>query len=149
MSYKQIIWDWNGTLMDDAWLCVEVMNHILAQRNIPPVSVEHYRAHFTFPVINYYNSLGFDTNEDTFEKISHIYIAEYDRRRFECALHLGSKETLAAIAQSGIEQVVLSAYLERTLHEVVAHYGIDHHFTKLIGNRDIFAHGKVQNFIVE
>ncbi|MDH5646585.1 MAG: hypothetical protein OEZ01_11285, partial [Candidatus Heimdallarchaeota archaeon] len=30
--YEHIIWDWNGTLLDDAWLCVEIMNSMLAKR---------------------------------------------------------------------------------------------------------------------
>jgi phosphoglycolate phosphatase len=34
MKYKHIIWDWNGTLIDDAWLCVDIMNKILEKRNL-------------------------------------------------------------------------------------------------------------------
>ena len=31
-NYRHVIWDWNGTLLDDAWLCVEVLNGLLARR---------------------------------------------------------------------------------------------------------------------
>ena len=30
--YKHAIWDWNGTLLNDTWLCVEVLNGLLAIR---------------------------------------------------------------------------------------------------------------------
>ena len=49
-SYKHIIWDWNGTLLNDAWLCVEVMNGMLEKRGLPKVSLDFYRSVFTYPV---------------------------------------------------------------------------------------------------
>ena len=41
-KYRHIIWDWNGTLLDDAWLCVEILNEILRRRNEQPVTHERY-----------------------------------------------------------------------------------------------------------
>ena len=29
MKYKNIIWDWNGTIVDDAYLFVDIMNKTL------------------------------------------------------------------------------------------------------------------------
>ncbi len=48
-NYKHIIWDWNGTLLDDAWLCVEIMNGMLAQRDLPAADPGTLRADFRFP----------------------------------------------------------------------------------------------------
>ena len=31
---KLILWDWNGTLLDDTWLCIEIANQMLAARGI-------------------------------------------------------------------------------------------------------------------
>ena len=45
-----MIWDWNGTLLDDAWLCREIMNGQLRKRGLPVLSVERYEAIFDFPV---------------------------------------------------------------------------------------------------
>ena len=42
-SYKHIIWDWNGTLLDDAWLFVDIMNKILYQRKMNKITVKIYR----------------------------------------------------------------------------------------------------------
>ena len=47
---KHVIWDWNGTLLDDAVLCVEVMNVVLARRKLPPLTAERYADRFRFPV---------------------------------------------------------------------------------------------------
>jgi len=40
MRYRHIIWDWNGTLLDDTWLCVEVLNQLLTDAHLHPVTVE-------------------------------------------------------------------------------------------------------------
>ena len=39
---KHIIWDWNGTLVNDAWLFVELMNEELGQRNLPHINIQKY-----------------------------------------------------------------------------------------------------------
>ena len=43
MRYKHIIWDWNGTLLDDRWLCVEGINQALVKRDLNPISENKYR----------------------------------------------------------------------------------------------------------
>ena len=42
-QYKHIIWDWNGTLLNDAWLFVEIMNSVLENSNMATISLEKYR----------------------------------------------------------------------------------------------------------
>ena len=37
-KYRHIIWDWNGTLLDDAWLSVEILNQLMAQRDMPGIT---------------------------------------------------------------------------------------------------------------
>ena len=44
---KYIIWDWNGTLIDDAWLFVELMNTELQDRDLPLINIQDYRQNFT------------------------------------------------------------------------------------------------------
>ena len=52
-QYKHIIWDWNGTLLDDAWLFVDIMNGVLENRNMDTITVEKYRKIFGFfPFLN-------------------------------------------------------------------------------------------------
>ena len=55
---KYIIWDWNGTLIDDAWLFVDLMNDELNSRNLPNITINDYQKYFTFPVKKYYEKLG-------------------------------------------------------------------------------------------
>ncbi|SVD25320.1 uncharacterized protein METZ01_LOCUS378174, partial [marine metagenome] len=67
-KYKHIIWDWNGTLLDDGWLFVDVMNSILRRRGMDTITLEKYREIFGFPVKDYYLKLGFDLEKEPFEE---------------------------------------------------------------------------------
>ena len=53
-----IFWDWNGTLIDDAFIFVEIMNVFLKQRDLDIINIKKYRDCFEFPIANYYKKLG-------------------------------------------------------------------------------------------
>lgn len=145
LPYRHVIWDWNGTLMDDAWLCVQIMNAMLERRSMRTVDLDTYRRHFGFPVKAYYDWLGFDPSADTFEAISHEYIDAYEARRLECSLHRDATALLDRFQTLGVSQVIVSAYRQNTLEEIVSHYRLEGYFEKLIGLDNIFAAGKVEN----
>ena len=79
MKYKHIVWDWNGTLLDDRWLCIEAINIVLSSRGMPLVSNKNYRDVFCFPVIEYYEKLGFDFTKEHFPIPGFL---EYYKSRF-------------------------------------------------------------------
>lgn len=144
MKFKHAIWDWNGTLLDDTWLCVEVLNGLLARRGRAPITEADYRAHFGFPVIHFYEYLGFDTDMDSFEHLSREFIGDYEARWFaECVLHPDAGDTLAALSAQGLTHSVLSAAKQEALDAGIAHYGLRRHFTGLVGTDNIRAEGKV------
>jgi phosphoglycolate phosphatase len=143
-SYKHVIWDWNGTLLDDTWLCVEVLNGLLGRRGRAPITEQDYRQNFGFPVIQFYNFLGFDTDTDSFDQVSREFIGDYEARWLkECHLHPDAQDVLSAIASSGATHSVLSAAKQEALETGIRHFGIDGHFVGLCGTDNIYAHGKV------
>ena len=55
MKYKTVIWDFNGTVLDDLDICIESVNTLLRARGIKELeSREEYRSVFGFPIIKYY-----------------------------------------------------------------------------------------------
>ena len=60
MNKKLIIWDWNGTLLNDVDACVDSMNNMLNKRARTNITQEYYKSIFTFPVQKYYEKLEFD-----------------------------------------------------------------------------------------
>ena len=91
LDYRHVVWDWNGTLLDDTWLCCAALNHLLAQDGHPTVDPVYYRQIFQFPVINVYQAIGFTPDEHSFNAMSVRFMHQYEIRKQECALHPGSQ----------------------------------------------------------
>jgi len=140
--YSHVLWDWNGTLLDDAWLCVEVMNRMLAERNLQTLTLQRYRDIFAFPVKDYYLKLGFDFEKEPFEKVGMDFMNLYNLRQRDCTLHSEARGILLKIAGKGIPQSVLSAREENELRTEIKESGIESFFDKIYGLDDHYAHGK-------
>jgi phosphoglycolate phosphatase len=142
--YRHIIWDWNGTLLDDLELTIDIMNGLLRPRKLPLLDRSRYHALFDFPVRKYYEKLGFDLVGETFEQLSVEFIEAYDRRRWEARLHAGAEDLLRDVLAAGVSQSILSAYRHSTLCEIVEHFGLTSRFVRLNGLDNIYAHSKVE-----
>jgi len=143
-KYKHIIWDWNGTLINDIWLVVEIMNKMLKKRNMPGIDSKKYREIFDFPVIDYYAKLGFNFSKESFEELTVEFISEYYTRFNECKLFNEVEEVLKKIRDMGIPQSILSASKEDVLIEKIKYYGISKYFNRIIGLENHYAESKVE-----
>lgn len=143
-EYKHIIWDWNGTLLNDVDLCVSIMSGILRRRDLPDFGTDHYRNIFTFPVIRYYENAGLDLTKDSFENLSIEFINEYEAGKLGCELYPEVENILSFISGKNISQSILSAYSQNTLEEIVDHFGIMKYFSKLNGLNNIYAESKIE-----
>ena len=89
-----IIWDWNGTLLDDTRMAVRTMNQMLKQRGLPALTVDHYKSVFTFPVKDYYQKIGFDFQAEPFEVPALEFIDLYNSQLKDCSLHFDTLKVL-------------------------------------------------------
>lgn len=144
MKYKYIIWDWNGTLLNDVEQCINIMNCLLEQRMLPCITKQQYLEIFDFPVINYYIKLGFDFSDEPFEKISEQYISRYKQDVLTASLNSGAIEILKYFKQHKIPQIILSASQINELERQVEYFGVREYFEELIGLDNIHAHGKIE-----
>jgi phosphoglycolate phosphatase len=140
--YSTIIWDWNGTLLNDAWLCVDVMNGMLRQRGLPPLTLERYRSIFDFPVKDYYMLLGFDFGKEPFEVVGMEFMILYNERQKECSLHDGVTDVLKCFRDKGFRQCILSAREQNELRMETVGLGVSGYFNRVYGLDDHYAHGK-------
>ncbi|NQU68141.1 MAG: HAD family hydrolase [Candidatus Marinimicrobia bacterium] len=145
MKYRHIIWDWNGTLFNDAWLCVEVMNGVLSRRNMVLLTPDRYMDIFDFPVVDYYRRLGFDFEKEPFQISGTEFIVEYNKRYREPTLHQGARSTLQAVKDAGVTQSILSAQEQSTLDELLDIHNMQPFLLKAIGLNDHYAHSKIEN----
>jgi len=146
-QYKHIIWDWNGTLLNDAWLFVDIMNEILDNRNMDTITVDQYRKIFGFPVENYYKKLGFNLEEESFQKSGLEFIRAYKKRRYEAELHLGVKSILSKLLSINIHHSILSAQHQILLDDLTKHYSIREYFIAINGLNNYYAHSKINKGI--
>lgn len=141
--YDAVVWDWNGTLLNDAQFCVEIINAMLTRRQLPGVTLAFYRAVIEFPVLFYYRKLGFDFDAEPFEMISNEFVSMYQAGWRRCALQQDTLATMAAIKAAGVGQSVLSASLSSHLFEQLRHFGVDALLDAVTGADNHHGHGKL------
>ena len=110
LKYTNVIWDWNGTLLDDVAWCVTRVNIMLEKRGLPTLdSVEMYHRVFGFPVKDYYKRIGFDFEKEPFEMLAEEFIELYHNNVNSVSLFPGAREILADFQLNNIRQIILSA----------------------------------------
>lgn len=144
-NYQHIIWDWNGTLVDDLALNVDIVNSMLTQRGMVPVTCKRYRELFTFPIQDCYAELGFDFIKEPFALLSAEFIRSYKLGWHQSRLYPNGREVLEYVRESGKTQSILSANHQDTLREYVATFDIVHLFEHLVGLNHIQATSKVED----
>lgn len=122
--FDTVLWDWNGTLLDDAALCCELLNTMLARHGYAPVgSMEAYRQVFCFPIETYYRRAGFDFSRHPFAALADEYMRLYTPRSLGCPLQPDACAVLDALRAQGMRQVMLSASKQENLQQQVEHFG--------------------------
>ena len=138
---RQVLWDWNGTLLDDLTYAIGVRNRTFPAFGLPRIgSVAEYHRQFTFPVRRYYERAG--VTDETFVAVAHAWMAEYVRGFGTVPLHGDAVETLARFAAAGVRQAVLSATRRDMLESQIARFPIRAYFTDVLGLSDIYARSK-------
>ena len=142
--FKHVIWDWNGTLLDDTTACVEAINVLLERRGMRRISAEEYADVFDFPVRDYYVKLGFDFTREKWDLLAGEYHAVYAVTSAKAPLRTGAIAVLDALQAAGITLSVLSASELTLLKRMMAERGILGYFRHVYGLSDLYAHSKVE-----
>ena len=143
-QYKHIIWDWNGTLLDDLQMSIDALNAILVSEQMEIVTdVEEYKRIFQFPVIRYYEAIGFDFDKTPFSELAKRYMAYYQPNSLSCKLQTGAIELLQALKKAGYRLTLLSASDLSFLHVQLSQYpALEGIFDEVLGLDHIHADSK-------
>lgn len=143
---KTILWDFNGTIINDVKLCLDIENEMLKNRQMDkyPVSLEEYLLHFTFPVIEYYRYMGYTFEKESFIEISQEFIRRYDEGFSTCSLCPNVEEVLKRAKEKGYKQYIVSASQQEKLDEQVRSLGIQSYFDGWVGISNILAGSKLE-----
>ncbi|WP_167614466.1 HAD family hydrolase [Maribellus sediminis] len=141
---KSVIWDWNGTLLNDLDHCIASINVLLEKRQLPLLSHNHYKEVFSFPVKDYYAAIGFDFSKEDFAIPAREFIDLYNDKVEHCSLHPAANAVLAHLQNKGNKQFVLSAMQEDMLEKTLKQQGIFDYFDAIAGLNHHYATSKIE-----
>ncbi|MDD7381748.1 MAG: HAD hydrolase-like protein [Bacillales bacterium] len=144
MKYDYLVLDFNGTIIDDVDLCLNILNHLLEERNYKKVSLEEYKHIFTFPIKKYYINAGFNLEKYSFTSISSEFISLYQKASLNCKLYEGINELIDKCNNNEVKVVLLSASQIDNLKEQTDHFGLSEKFEAILGTSTIEAASKVE-----
>ncbi|MEU5788088.1 HAD hydrolase-like protein [Micromonospora purpureochromogenes] len=128
-----LVWDWNGTLLNDLSLVVQATNVAFASAGGPSVTVDEHRVRFRRPIVDYYaEMLGRAVDGEAFGALDRIFHDAYRAGLTSCAL---ADDALAAIATWPGSQSLLSMWFHDELVPTVHTYGLTPHFARVDGLR--------------
>lgn len=149
-----LVLDFNGTIVDDIGLCVDILNKMLKMQGHPVVELETYKHIFTFPIINYYKAAGFKLKpegDEDFDYLANIFVHDY-KAGFESLSMFEDVIPFLEALKGKKKLVLLSASEQKMLESQLAHFGILKYFDAVIGIKDIYAASKLEEakgFFVE
>ena len=143
MRLQHIIWDWNGTLLDDTQAGVNAVNAMLAARRLPQVGLTTYRELFGFPVKNFYRAVGFRLEEENWDAMAREF---HDRFLDDTTIRLQADalRVLAGFRASGVGQSVLSASEQSILDGMLTDFGVAHFFDCVCGVDNLYGQSKLE-----
>lgn len=146
LKIKAILWDWNGTLLNDVLYSCKIVNAMLKKRNKKDISIKEYRQAFSFPIDDYYKKIGFDyrTLSEYYTIVDEFNISFMENVR-ECNLFDETKSVLEFCFENKIDQYILSGLNDHDLQQQVKMQGIEHFFKEIKGSNHSDATDKIEN----
>ena len=141
-NYKHIIWDWNGTIIDDAHLCLSIYNQMAIEYSMPQVQFNYYIENMNFPVISFYKDNGWDFDKIDFREVGKKFVDMYNAQLPKNPFHCDVLKTLQFLKTVGITSSILSAHQDALLKSDVEKLGISQYFCLVDGMSDIYGNSK-------
>ncbi len=108
--YNNVIWDFNGTIIDDVDIGINALNRLLAKYGFKTVdSKEHYRAIFGFPIKDYYARAGFDFDIVSYETLAPLWVEDYLAHEPEAPIISHVLDSISRLKDARIHQFLVSA----------------------------------------
>jgi phosphoglycolate phosphatase-like HAD superfamily hydrolase len=128
-----LVWDWNGTLLDDLTLVVAATNAALAAAGGPPTTADEHRREFRRPVSEYYAAvLGRPVDLAEFTRLDEVFHGVYGQGLTACSL---AADAVGALGSWTGTQSLLSMWFHTDLVPTVDRYGLTAYFARVDGLR--------------
>lgn len=141
---KHIIWDFNGTLLNDTQLSLDVDNNVFEKLGIPAITIDDYRNNMTMPVRDFYPTVGVDYSVHSYETIARLWLDEFNQKAVGVGLVSGALDAIRFFHGQGRSQSVLSASYEPSLRKQCEALGLTPYMTDISGLEDESASKKTE-----
>ncbi len=145
VDMKYVIYDFNGTILDDIDVCLKAENNTIEHYKLDrgPLTKDEYLRIFTFPVKDYYESVGFDWSVYSYEEVGQYWFGWYRKLRDEYKVHDGVIEVLEKNHEKGNKNILLSASSLVELKKQLEELHISAYFDEVLGIDNIYAGSKI------
>ena len=145
MKYSLIIWDFNGTIIDDLDLSLNSINTVLKRRGLTPIEDKSsYRKKFGFPIESYYEKLGMDFTKEPYKVPADEWVKLYNDGKDALGLTRGVDDVISYISSCNTPQWILSASEKSMLTEQLTKLNLIDKFSCILGCDDVYGRGKVE-----
>ena len=141
---KHIIWDFNGTLLNDTQLSLDLDNDVFEKLGIPSITMEDYKSNMTMPVRDFYPAVGVDYSKHSYEEIARLWLDEFNQKAVGVGLVSGALELIQKLHEQGRSQSVLSASYEPSVREQCKALGLTPYMKDISGLEDESASKKTE-----
>ncbi len=132
---RHVIWDWNGTLVDDLPTVVAAVNVSLAAIGEGPIDADDYRDWYTRPVRLFYDRLlQRPVTDDEWAAIDLTFHETYAARARFVPLTVDAEAAIARAGRAGATQSILSMWWHHDLVPEVERRGVDAEMVRIEGN---------------
>ncbi|MEU0667232.1 HAD family hydrolase [Streptomyces lavendulocolor] len=143
-----LVWDWNGTLLDDIDAVIGATNAAFEEIGLEPITLARYRELYRVPVPLFYEQLmGRLPTEAEWLVMDEAFHRHYWVRAEVCGLAAGAAELLAARQAAGLTQSLLSLAPHDLLVPIVRRHGIEERFVRVDGRTGSSTAGKAEHMV--
>lgn len=146
IKYTHIIWDWNGTLLNDIGASLASVNDMLEMRGMEPIDIVRYRECISVPIKGFYEKV-FDLENEDYSEVLRQYNEGYLFHLKDCGLTEGACEALDFFESQGAKQIIVSSSNNAQLCENVRKYGVWEKFDAVLGAADYMATSKIERAV--
>lgn len=131
---SHVVWDWNGTLLDDLPIVIEAVNRSISDFGYGPIGAGDYRDHYTRPVKNFYESMfRRPITDEEWLRLNTSFHEHYFHLAETARLTSDGGAAMDMLATEGLTQSLLSMSPNDWLAKIVSRLGLTDRFVRVDG----------------
>ena len=134
MRASHVVWDWNGTLLDDNQIVLAAVNEVCAGFGRAELTWAEWQTAYARPMrLSYEQILARALDDEEWARVDKLYHERYDALLHSCGLAAGVPDVLRQWTDSGRTQSLLSMWFHARLTPTVEQFGLTQYFTRIDG----------------